>query len=52
VHWTAGFCGIFKQFSGFEFFLLPNIAHARPPVTLTVGRFAKFEKSGFLVLTP
>ena len=25
-----GFCGIFKHFSRFEFFLLPNIVHARP----------------------
>ena len=25
-----GFCGIFKHFSGFEFFLLPSIVHARP----------------------
>ena len=26
-HW--GVCRIFKHFSGFEFFLLPNIVHAR-----------------------
>jgi hypothetical protein len=26
----VGFCGIFKHFSGFEFFLLPSIVHARP----------------------
>jgi len=26
----VGFCGIFEHFSGFEFFLLPNIVHARP----------------------
>ncbi len=26
----VGFCCIFKYFSGFEFFLLPNIVHARP----------------------
>ncbi len=25
-----GFCAIFEQFSGFEFFLLPNRVHARP----------------------
>jgi len=25
-----GFCGIFKHFSGFEFFLLPSRVHARP----------------------
>jgi hypothetical protein len=25
-----GFCDIFKHFSGFEFFLLPNRIHARP----------------------
>ena len=25
-----GFCGIFKHFSGFEFFLLPNRIHAHP----------------------
>ena len=28
-----GFCRIFKHFSGFEFFLLPNIVHARPPAS-------------------
>jgi hypothetical protein len=36
-----GFCGFFKHFSlaspqgqaGFEFFLLPNRIHARPPAT-------------------
>jgi hypothetical protein len=26
----AGVCGIFKQFSGFEFFLLPNRVPVRP----------------------
>jgi hypothetical protein len=26
----VGFCGIFKHFSGFEFFLLPSRIHARP----------------------
>jgi hypothetical protein len=26
----VGFCGIFKHFSGFGFFLLPSIVHARP----------------------
>jgi hypothetical protein len=26
----AGFCAIYKHFSGFEFFLLSNIVHARP----------------------
>jgi hypothetical protein len=26
----VGFCGIFEHFSGFEFFLLPSIVHARP----------------------
>jgi mannose-6-phosphate isomerase-like protein (cupin superfamily) len=26
----VGFCGIFKHFPGFEFFLLPNRIHARP----------------------
>jgi hypothetical protein len=25
-----GFGGFFEQFSGFGFFLLPNIVHARP----------------------
>jgi hypothetical protein len=25
-----GFCAIYKQFSGFKFFLLPNRIHARP----------------------
>jgi hypothetical protein len=25
-----GFCGIFKHFSGFGFFLLPNRIHAHP----------------------
>ena len=25
-----GFCGIFEYFPRFEFFLLPNIVHARP----------------------
>ena len=25
-----GFCGIFKHFSGFGFFLLPSRVHARP----------------------
>jgi hypothetical protein len=30
VHWTLGFCGIFKHFSGFEFSLLPNRIRARP----------------------
>jgi len=25
-----GFGAVFKQFSGFEFFPLPNIIHARP----------------------
>jgi hypothetical protein len=25
-----GFCGIFEHFSGFEFFLLSSIVHARP----------------------
>jgi hypothetical protein len=29
----VGFCGIFKHFSGFEFFLLPGIVHARPPAS-------------------
>jgi len=26
----VGFCAVYKQFSGFEFFLLPNTIHARP----------------------
>jgi hypothetical protein len=25
----VGFCAVFKHFSGFEFFLLPSIVHAR-----------------------
>jgi hypothetical protein len=29
-----GFRGIFKHFSGFEFFLLPSIVHARPSAML------------------
>ena len=29
-----GFCAIYKHFSGFEFFLLPNIVHARPSAML------------------
>jgi hypothetical protein len=29
----VGFCGFFKQSSGFEFFLLPNRVHARPPAS-------------------
>jgi len=29
----AGFCAIYKHFSGFEFFLLPSRIHARPHVT-------------------
>ena len=32
----VGFVAIFKYFSGFEFFLLPNIVHAHLPVTQTV----------------
>ena len=28
--WRVGFCGIFRHFSGFEFFLLSNRIHARP----------------------
>jgi hypothetical protein len=36
VRWklTRPICGIFKQFSGFEFFLLPGIVHARPSAML------------------
>ena len=35
-----GFCAIYKQFSGFEFFLLSNIFHAAHlRVTQTVGQF-------------
>ena len=30
MHPTSGIRRIFKQFSGFEFFLLSNIIHARP----------------------
>jgi hypothetical protein len=30
VHWTLGILPHFQAFSGFEFFLLPNIVHARP----------------------
>jgi hypothetical protein len=26
----VGFCAVYKHFSGFEFFLLPGIVHARP----------------------
>jgi hypothetical protein len=26
----VGFCGIFRHFSGFKFFLLPSIVHAHP----------------------
>jgi hypothetical protein len=26
----VGFCGVFKDFSGFGFFLLPNRIYARP----------------------
>jgi len=29
----VGFCRIFKHFSGFGFFLLPNLIHARPHAT-------------------
>jgi hypothetical protein len=29
VHWTAGTCRVYRHFSGFEFFLLLNIVHAR-----------------------
>ncbi len=29
----VGFVAIFKHFSGFEFFLLPSIVHARPPAS-------------------
>jgi hypothetical protein len=29
----VGFCGIFKHFSGFGFFLLPSRIHARPLAT-------------------
>lgn len=28
-----GFCGVFEYFSGFEFFLLPKLVHARPPAS-------------------
>jgi hypothetical protein len=33
--WDCRFaaCGIFEHFSGFEFFLLSNIIHARPHAT-------------------
>ena len=30
----VGFAAIFKHFSGFELFLLPNIVHSRPSVML------------------
>ena len=36
----VGFCAVYKYFSTFEFFLLPNIVHARPTgryATRTVG---------------
>jgi hypothetical protein len=42
-----GFCRIFKHFSGFEFFLLPNRIHARPGAgTQAVGLrlFSAIEK--------
>jgi hypothetical protein len=29
---------IFKHFSGFEFFLLPNIVHARPSASIPLGK--------------
>jgi hypothetical protein len=29
----VGFVAIFEQFSGFEFFLLSSIVHARPPAS-------------------
>jgi len=28
-----GFCAFEKQFSGFEFFLIPNIVQTRPPAS-------------------
>jgi hypothetical protein len=30
MYWTLGVCAIYKHFSGFEFFLLPNRIHVRP----------------------
>ena len=30
VHWTLGSLRDLQAFSGFEFFLLPSIVHARP----------------------
>jgi hypothetical protein len=38
-----GFCGILKHFPGFEFFLLPNIVHARPSAR-NANRWAAKEK--------
>jgi hypothetical protein len=43
VHWTLGI-GIFKHFSGFGFFLLPNIIHARPSAMLRERQPLKLSK--------
>jgi len=40
-----GFCGIFKHFSGFGFFLLPNIIHARPSAS-NASRWAIIQPGG------
>jgi hypothetical protein len=33
VHLTGGILRVFGHFSGFEFFLLPDLIHARPAAT-------------------
>jgi hypothetical protein len=35
VQLTSGFRRYFRAFFGFEFFLFPNIVHARPPARHT-----------------
>jgi hypothetical protein len=37
----VGFCGIFKHFSGFEFFLLPGIAYQRQLASSLQNKFSK-----------
>jgi len=38
-----GFCAVYKHFSGFEFFLLPNRVHARPSAS-NANRWAASQK--------